>query len=54
MGVSPDENDRKYYTGTIINSLVEDYSNSVVNALELMQSCTKPSISTLSNDRNKL
>ena len=26
-----------------INSLVQDCSNSVANALELLQSCTKPS-----------
>ena len=27
-----------------INSLVQDCSNSIANALELLQSCTKPSI----------
>ena len=27
-----------------IDSLVQDYSNSIANALELLQSCTKPSI----------
>ena len=44
MGVSPDENCRKYYTGAVSNGLVEDYSHSVATALELIQSCTKPSI----------
>ena len=26
-----------------IDGLVQDYSNSIANALELLQSCTKPS-----------
>ena len=29
-----------------IDGLVQDYSNCIANALELIQSCTKPSIST--------
>ena len=28
-----------------IDGLVQDWSNSIANALELLQSCTKPSIS---------
>ena len=27
-----------------IDDLVQDYSNTIANALELLQSCTKPSI----------
>ena len=27
-----------------IDGLVQDYSNSIANALELLQSCTKPSV----------
>ena len=27
-----------------IDGLVQDYSNAIANALELLQSCTKPSI----------
>ena len=27
-----------------INGLMQDYSNSIADALELLQSCTKPSI----------
>ena len=30
-----------------IDGLVQDYSNSISNALELLQSCTKPSICCL-------
>ena len=34
------------YTARYIDGLVQDYSNSIANALELLQSCTKPSICT--------
>ena len=30
-----------------IHGLVQDYSNSIVNALVLLQSCTKPSVCTV-------
>ena len=33
-----------------IDGLVPDCSNSITNALELLQSCTKPSISFLNTD----
>ena len=32
-----------------INGLVQDCSNSIANELELLQSCTKPSIYVLAN-----
>ena len=31
--------------GELINGLVQDYSNSIANALQLLQFCTKPSYS---------
>ena len=34
-----------YITMDYIDGLVQDCSNSIANALELLQSCTKPSIS---------
>ena len=40
MGVSPSYD---------LNGLVQDCSNSIANALELFQSCTKPSIWTRSS-----
>ena len=33
-----------------IDDLVQDCSNSIANALELLQSCTKPSIKPKEND----
>ena len=33
-----------------INGLVQDCSNSIANALELLQSCTKPSIQYIENN----
>ena len=39
--------DTKYQLGNInhMNGLVQDCSNAIANALESLQSCTKPSIS---------
>ena len=34
------------YTAHYIDSLVQDCSNSIANALELLQSCTKPTSCT--------
>ena len=36
-----------------INGLVQDCSNSIANALELLQSCTKPSMSSLVASRKR-
>ena len=33
-----------YFTEANTNGLVQDCSNSIANALELLQSCTEPSI----------
>ena len=38
------------YTDFNIDGLVQDCSNCIANALELLQSCTKPSICTLNQD----
>ena len=35
---------KKHYDAVYINGLVQDYSNSIASALELLQSCTKPSV----------
>ena len=32
------------FTDAYVDGLVQDYSNSTANTLELLQSCTKPSI----------
>ena len=38
-----------FLTGLRIDGLVQDYSNSIANALELLQSCIKPSIYIVNN-----
>ena len=45
MDISNDkQNLRPWYDWLYIDGLVQDCCNSIANALELLQSCTKPSI----------